>query len=103
MATTEDEWLEAGLNAVCDTSAGEVYIPTSPGRVEGIDICKGTCKDNPKCKSITYYSTGWYYKSGWCSLFSTSCSNTKNKNGALSLKFVIGDLTSTTTQTVTTG
>merc|ERR1711934_705076 len=61
------KWIRAETKAICDTSAGEVYIKGSPGKLMNAKQCQKACEDYPKCKSITFF------KSGWCSLFSTAC------------------------------
>lgn len=65
------KWVRAETKAICDTSAGEVYIKGSPGKLMNAKQCQKACEDYPKCKSITFF------KSGWCSLFSTACTKTR--------------------------
>ena len=61
----------------CDTSAGEVYMKkASPGKVSSLDACKKSCEAAVGCQSITFF------RSGWCSLFSTPCTKTKRNNKA---------------------
>merc|ERR1712048_1303684 len=60
--------------------AGEVYRTNSPGKVASLNQCKKSCEDEADCKSITYFN------SGWCSHFSSSCSNSKRKGKAVSMK-----------------
>ena len=71
----------------CDTSQGEVYV----GGSQGTDYaaCKKSCIDAKACQSITHYLDGW------CSHFSTACSNTKDTNKAISMK--LSAITSSTT------
>ena len=75
-------FVSAGSNAECDIHAGEVYLTQSPGKGLTLDQCKTACQDNADCQSITYYKTGW------CSHYSTSCTNTKQKNKAFALRLV---------------
>merc|ERR1712187_554352 len=70
-------WWEIGSSAACDTKAGEVYLKNSPGKVSSLDRCKRSCEDATACQSITYF------KSGWCSHFSTPCTSTKRNNKAV--------------------
>ena len=65
------KWIRAETKAICDTSAGEVYIKGSPGKLMNAQECQKACEDYPQCKSITFF------KSGWCSLFSTACTKTR--------------------------
>merc|ERR1712151_870508 len=67
-------WQSVGSKLQCDTGAGEVYLQSSPGKVSGIELCKMSCEDSEECQSITYY------KSTWCSHYSTPCTNTKKSN-----------------------
>merc|ERR1712032_1686421 len=74
-----DAWVIVGSNIECDEGAGEVYRRNSPGKVETLEQCQKSCEDQAACKSITYFN------SGWCSHFSTSCSNFKRKGKAVSM------------------
>ena len=76
-------WATVGVNAVCDTSAGEVYLQESPGKLPNIDACKKSCEGNEKCRSISYF------KSGWCSHYSTACTKTR-KGKATTLQLETG-------------
>jgi len=67
-------FVEVGSKVVCDTAAGELYLDSSPGKVSNSGECKSLCQANSKCNSITYF------KSGFCSHFSTSCTKTKKHN-----------------------
>ena len=87
--------MEVGPNTECDTNAGEVYRQQSPGKLPSLDDCKKSCQGDPACKSVTYYKTGW------CSHYSTPCSKTKRKGKAVSLRLV-GGSGSTTTASLTT-
>jgi len=84
-------WVEAGSNAQCDAGSGEVYRSQSPGKVSDIAACKKSCEDDPKCKSITFFN------SGWCSHFSTECTKTKTTNKAIAMRLG-GVISSTTTK-----
>ena len=93
--TTEQKWEDAGDNAVCDTSAGEVYIADSPGRLPTLKACQEACEDNVDCQSITYFKTGW------CSFFSTPCTATTWKGKAISMRLLNPTTTTTTAPTST--
>ena len=73
-------WVKVGSNIQCDTSAGEKYIKESPGKLSSIEECQILCKDSADCQSITYLNTGW------CSHFSTPCTNRKRKGKAVSMR-----------------
>ena len=73
-------WVEVGSNAQCDVGAGEVYRSQSPGKVSDIAACKKSCEDDPKCKSITFFN------SGWCSHFSTECTKTTAGTNAIAMR-----------------
>ena len=73
-------WVEVGSKIQCDTSAGETYIKTSPGKLPDIEQCKKSCDNSAECQSITYLSTGW------CSHYSTPCTNHKSNNKAVSMR-----------------
>ena len=55
----------------CDASKGEKYLGQSSGNRADFAACQKSCEDAPKCKSITFFG------SGWCSHFSTCCENRK--------------------------
>ena len=84
MAGTTPEprtWIEVGSKLECDTSAGEVYLQSSRGRVPSLEACKKSCEDAKGCKSISYFN------SKWCSHFSTLCTTTKwKKKVAMSVR-----------------
>ena len=88
-------WSKAISRAECDTSAGEVYMKGSPGKVSSLDKCKKSCKATRGCRSITFF------KSGYCSLYSTPCTGTKRNNKAEALLSLIKqtDTTATTPKT----
>ena len=69
--TIELTWEEVAYNAVCDVAAGEKYVEASSGRFGDLEICQRGCEGNPECRSITFF------KSGWCSHYSTPCTKTK--------------------------
>ena len=74
-------WTELGPNLECDGKAGEVYLESSRGRVPTVQACRQSCEDITGCKSISYF------KSGWCTHWSTDCTNTKpNKKVRMSLR-----------------
>ena len=71
------EWVDIGSNTACDKNAGEVYSATSPGKGLSVDQCQQACEETAGCQSITYFN------SGWCSHFSTPCTNTKRVRKAV--------------------
>ena len=65
----------------CDGYDGEVYLESSPGKVPTLAKCKESCERTSKCQTISYF------KSGWCSHWSTTCTKTRwNKKVAVSLR-----------------
>merc|ERR1712032_29321 len=86
-------WELAGSNKQCNRAAGEVYLDSSPGKVPSIEACQKACESNPKCQSISYFN------GGWCSHFSTTCTNTKWSAKCTSMRIN----SATTTTTVGTG
>ena len=74
-------WVEVGSKVECDASGGEKYIENSPGKLPDIEECKKSCEDSLECQSITYLNTGW------CSHFSTPCTNHKSNNKAVSMRW----------------
>merc|ERR1712037_594803 len=90
-------WVEAGANTECDAGAGEVYRSQSPGKVSGIAACKKSCENDPGCKSITFFN------SGWCSHYSTGCTKTKTTNKAIAMRLGGVISSSTTKLQATTG
>ena len=66
----------------CDVANGEVYVPASSAKQADLAACKKTCEDEANCKSISFF------RSGWCSHYSTCCKNRKAtyKADALQLK-----------------
>merc|ERR1712046_122223 len=73
-----------GADTACDQGAGEEYYAQSSGVQASLDLCKKSCQDVAACKAITYYS------SGWCSHYSTDCSNTKAEGGAVAMQKISG-------------
>ena len=59
----------------CDTSAGEVYLPSSR-KTSDLAACLSSCTSEKACRSVTYYP------SGFCSHFVTQCLNTDSAPGA---------------------
>ena len=56
-------------------------METSQGKVPNLEICKASCEIVEGCKSISYFKTGW------CSHWSTLCEKTKrNKKVLVSLR-----------------
>merc|ERR1712032_109029 len=81
---TDWEWKDVGAKVVCDVSAGEVYLQSSPGKVSALDECKKLCEDAASCQSITFF------KSGWCSHFASECTKTKrNPKAVQALSYVV--------------
>ena len=76
----EGKWLEAGFDVECDTSAGEKYIAGTSGNQPSISQCKLSCEVAVQCQSITFGAF-------WCSHFSTPCTNRKETNKAVSMRF----------------
>ena len=90
MPTTTGEprtWVAIGSKLECDGYAGgEIFLDSSRGKVPTLEACKQSCEDATGCKSISYYKTKW------CSHFSTSCTNTKwNKKAAMSATSTVKD------------
>merc|ERR1719198_2763947 len=78
------QWTEIGANLECDGYDGEVYLESSQGKVPTLAECKESCESAKECTSISYF------KSGWCSHWSTPCKKTRfNKKVAVSLKFTV--------------
>ena len=73
--------MKVGSKIECDTNAGEKYIKESPGKLPNIEECKKSCEVSAECQSITYLNTGW------CSHFSTPCTNHKSNNKAVSMRW----------------
>ena len=80
LTASQRTWEEIGSNTECDTTAGEDYRDQSPGKVANLAECKKSCEDDAGCQSITLF------KSGWCSHFSTGCTNTKVLGKAVSMR-----------------
>ena len=75
-----DTWVKLGSKIQCDTTAGEKYIKGSSGKPPNIEQCKKSCEDSVQCQSITYLNTGW------CSHYSTPCTNHKTNIKAVSMR-----------------
>merc|ERR1712048_808985 len=75
------EWVKVGDNVECDGFyGGEVYLESSRGKVPTLEACKKACEAAKGCKSITYFKTKW------CSHWSTPCAKTKwNKKADVSM------------------
>ena len=75
------KWTEIGANLECHGYDGEVYLESSRGKVPTLAECKESCESADGCQSISYF------KSGWCSHWSTPCKKTKfNKKVVASLQ-----------------
>ena len=74
-------------------------MESSPGKGSSLDDCKQLCEDTVGCQSIAYFTTGW------CSHFSTPCTNTKsNSKASAALRVSAGlDIISTAAPEVTVG
>merc|ERR1711939_750504 len=83
-------WKSVGSNTECDAGAGEKYHRQSSAQRSSLEQCKQSCEDEPACKSITYFS------GGWCSHFSTACTETKSSNNAIAMQKVSGTSATTT-------
>ena len=70
-------WMQVGEKAACDTSAGEIYNQQSPGKISSFEKCKRLCENDASCNSITFFRTGW------CSHFSTPCTYVSDINNAM--------------------
>ena len=79
--TKRGKWVEAGFDVECDRSAGEKYIQDTSGNLPSIRQCKRSCEISVQCQSITYLNNGW------CSHFSTRCTNRKETSEAVSMRF----------------
>ena len=77
----EGKWVEAGFDVGCDLSAGEKYFKDTSANQPSISQCKLSCQVSAECQSITYLNTGW------CSHFSTPCTNRKQTSEAVSMRF----------------
>ena len=73
--------MEIGSNIECDATAGEKYMKESSGKLPNIEECQKSCEDSVECQSITFLNTGW------CSHFSTPCTNHKTNTKAVSMRF----------------
>merc|ERR1712032_1420748 len=67
------------------------------GKVSDIAACKKSCENDPGCKSITLF------KSGWCSHFSTECTKTKTTNKAIAMRLGTSAYTPDPSRPTTTG
>ena len=86
-------WRAAGGHgAACDSTAGEVYMKSSPGKVK-LGRCKKACENTAGCQSITYFNNGW------CSHYSTPCTKTTWSNKAVALRLSLESVTTATTIT----
>ena len=82
--TGKPKWTGIGAKLECNGYNGEVYLESSRGKVPTLAECKKSCESAKGCSSISYF------KSGWCSHWSTACKKTRfNKKVAVSLKFTV--------------
>ena len=64
-------WVTVGNNIDCSGKSGEIFLQSSRPKISSVDQCKQLCRDADGCQSITYFRN-----TGWCSHFSTPCTNT---------------------------
>ena len=76
-------WVAMGSKSECNMGAGEVYRQESPGKVSNLDECKFSCQDAAECKSITFFNDGW------CSHYSTPCTQVKANSNANALRLTL--------------
>merc|ERR1712025_1100105 len=75
------KWTEVGAKLECNGYDGEVYLESSRGKVPTLTECKESCESAQGCTSISYFKTGW------CSHWSTPCKKTRwNKKAVASLQ-----------------
>ena len=80
-SAAKKQWVKVGDNLECDGNNGEEYLE-SPGKFPTLAACKASCESSAKCKSISYF------KSGFCSHWDTGCKSKKyNKNTVVSFRF----------------
>merc|ERR1711939_404509 len=65
----------------------------SPGQGSNLEDCKKSCQNNADCKSIVLL------KNGWCSHYSTPCTNTKKKGKVLIAMRLVAESGSSPTTT----
>merc|ERR1719174_1247112 len=70
-------WGQGSANVRCNQAAGEVRLPKSSVMTSSLEKCKKSCEDTAGCRSITYFKTNW------CTHFSTPCTNTKGSGMAV--------------------
>jgi len=58
-------------NQECDQAQGEDYLRDSSSQKSTHEACHKSCKDTKGCQSATFF------RSGWCSHYSTCCKKTK--------------------------
>ena len=73
-STKERSWGDTRSNVQCDRHAGEVLIKSSSKKVSSIESCKESCEDVTGCQSITFFNNGY------CTLFSTPCTKTREND-----------------------
>merc|ERR1719223_409717 len=56
------------------------YLQSSPGKLDNLAACIQSCQGSATCNSITFY------RSKFCSHFSTACTNLKIEVGATSMR-----------------
>ena len=95
-ADAQPSWVEISANAECDTSSGEVYLQQSPGKVSTLDACQTSCQNSAKCRSITYFRTGW------CSHYSTACTKVKSKSKTIAMRLTAAPATTAAPKTTHT-
>ena len=76
-------WQRVRPNGECDIHDDEDYLESSTKKVKTLELCQELCKKNANCLSISYFK-----KTGWCSHFSTLCTETKKHNNVVSFRLV---------------
>ena len=69
------EWIKVGERVEC---RAEGDMKPSSGKLTSLEQCKKSCEDATGCQSITFY------KSGYCSNFVTTCTETNFAGKAVS-------------------
>ena len=69
-------WGQGSADVKCNQAAGEVRMRKSSVMTSSLEKCKKSCEDTAGCRSITYFKTNW------CTHFSTPCTNTKGSGMA---------------------
>ena len=81
----ERVWQSLGSKKGCDTNAGEVYMREESDNFSDLEACQASCENAADCQSITFY------KSGWCSHYSTPCTKPTLKRSAVGAMRLVGE------------